>query len=114
MLGIVPDCRTRRRRITPIQPRSVDDGCRLCISDPNEAAGFLPAWFGSHMIGLRSKFGLVLTTGDVLMISSICPLHQSSGGTILLDVLLDRAGVPDSTRRGWRSTISVRRFRVRR
>src|SRR5580704_3074696 len=78
------------------------------ITDPDEAADFLPAWFGSRMIGLRGKFGLVLTTGDILMISSIGALHQSSDGAILL------AFLTGSTRRGRRSTISVRRFRVRR
>jgi hypothetical protein len=73
------------------------------ITDPDEAADFLPAWFGSHMIGLRGKFGLVLTTGDVLMISSIGALHQSSGGAILLDVLLDHGGVPDGVDAAWQA-----------
>ena len=71
------------------------------ITDPDEAAGFLPAWFGSRMIGLRGKFGLVLTTGEILKITSIGALHQSSGGTILLDVLLDHAGVPDGIDLAW-------------
>ena len=47
------------------------------ITDPDEAAGLLPAWFGSRMIGLRGRFGLLLTTGDVLRITSIGALHQS-------------------------------------
>ena len=56
------------------------------------------------MIGLRGKFGLVLTTGDILKITSIGALHQSSsGGTILLDVLLDHAGVPDGIDRAWQA-----------
>jgi hypothetical protein len=49
------------------------------ITDSEEAAQLLPAWFGSRMIGLRGKFAL----------------HQSDRGAILLDVLLDHAGVPD-------------------
>jgi hypothetical protein len=53
------------------------------------------------MIGLRGKFGLVLTTGEILKITSIGALHQSSGGTILLDVLLDHAGVPDGIDLAW-------------
>ena len=74
------------------------------ITDPDEAASFLPAWFGSRMIGLRGKFGLMLTTGDILKITSIGALHQSSsGGTILLDVLLDHAGVPDGIDRAWQA-----------
>jgi hypothetical protein len=71
------------------------------ITDPDEAADFLPAWFGSRMIGLRGKFGLVLTTGDILKITSIGALHQSPVGTILLDVLLDHAGVPDGIDPAW-------------
>ena len=73
------------------------------ITDPDEAASFLPAWFGSRMIGLRGKFGLVLTTGDVLKITSIGALHQSPVGTILLDVLLDHAGVPDGIDPAWQA-----------
>jgi hypothetical protein len=71
------------------------------IADSDEAAQLLPAWFGSRMIGLRGKFGLLLTTGDVLKITSIGALHQSTGGTILLDVLLDSAGVPDAVDLAW-------------
>ena len=55
------------------------------------------------MIGLRGKFGLVLTTGDVLKITSIGALHQSPVGTILLDVLLDHAGVPDGIDPAWQA-----------
>jgi hypothetical protein len=73
------------------------------ITDPDEAAGFLPAWFGSRMIGLRGKFGLLLTTGEILKITSIGALHQSSGGAILLDVLLDHAGVPDGIDLAWQA-----------
>jgi hypothetical protein len=73
------------------------------IIDPEQAAGSLPVWFGIRMIGLRGRFGLVLTTGDVLRITSITALHESSNGTILLDVLLDHAGVPDGVDQAWQS-----------
>jgi len=53
------------------------------------------------MIGLRGKFGLLITTGDVMRISSIIALNQSSDGTVLLDVLLDNAGVPDGVDTAW-------------
>jgi len=43
------------------------------------------------MIGLRGRFGLLLTTGDILRITSIGALHQSPTGI----VLLDHGGVPD-------------------
>jgi hypothetical protein len=55
------------------------------------------------MVGLRGSFGLLLTTGDVLRLTSIAAAHQSSEGVILLDVLLDDAGVPDGIDLAWRS-----------
>lgn len=71
------------------------------ITDPDEAASLLPAWLGSRMIGLRGRFGLVLTTGDVLRITSIGALHQSPTGIVPLDVLLDRGGIPDGIDLAW-------------
>ena len=71
------------------------------ITDPDEAASLLPAWFGSRMIGLRGRFGLVLTTGDILRITSIGALHQSPNGIVLLDVLFDRGGIPDGIDLAW-------------
>ena len=71
------------------------------ITDPGEAASLMPAWFGSRMIGLRGRFGLVLATGDVLRITSIAALHQSSVGIVMLDVLLDHAGVPEGVDLAW-------------
>ncbi|MEA2768856.1 MAG: hypothetical protein QOD93_1818, partial [Acetobacteraceae bacterium] len=64
------------------------------ITDPETVTGMLPAWFGRRMVGLRGTFGLLLTTGDVLRLTSISAAHQSSEGIVLLDVLLDEAGVP--------------------
>jgi hypothetical protein len=71
------------------------------IIGAEEVARSLPAWIGARMIGARGKFGLVLATGDVLRISSIAAAHQSSEGTVLLDVLLDHAGVPDGIDLAW-------------
>jgi hypothetical protein len=71
------------------------------ITDPDEAASLLPAWFGGRMIGLRGRFGLVLTTGDILRITSVGALHQSPNGIVLLDVLLDRGGIPDGIDLAW-------------
>lgn len=73
------------------------------ITDPETVAGLLPAWFGRRMVGLRGAFGLLLTTGDVLRLTSIAAAHQSSEGIVLLDVLLDHAGVPDGLDLAWRS-----------
>jgi hypothetical protein len=73
------------------------------ITDPETIAGQLPAWLGRRMVGLRGSFGLLLTTGDVLRLTSIAAAHQSSEGVILLDVLLDNAGVPDGLDLAWRA-----------
>ncbi len=72
------------------------------ITDPETVQGLLPAWLGQRMVGLRGAFGLLLTTGDVLRLTSIAAAHQSSEGVILLDVLLDHAGPPDGLDLAWR------------
>jgi hypothetical protein len=54
------------------------------------------------MVGLRGSFGLLLTTGDMLRVTSIAAAHQSSEGVILLDVLLDNPNVPEGLDLAWR------------
>ena len=39
------------------------------IKDQDDAAKLLPAWLGRRLIGLRGRFGLLLTTGDVMRIT---------------------------------------------
>jgi hypothetical protein len=73
------------------------------ITEPETVTGLLPAWLGRRMIGLRGSFGLLLTTGDVMKLTSIAAAHQSSEGIVLLDVLLDQGGVPDGVDLAWRS-----------
>ena len=73
------------------------------ITDPETVSGMLPAWLGRRMIGLRGAFGLLLTTGDVLRLTSIAAAYQSSEGLVLLDVLLDDAGVPEGVDLAWRA-----------
>jgi hypothetical protein len=73
------------------------------ITDPERAEGALPMWFGIRMLGLRGRFGLLLTSGDILRITSITALHESAHGAILLDVLLDHAGVPDGVDQAWQT-----------
>ncbi len=73
------------------------------ITDSEAAATQLPAWFGSRMVGTRGTFGLLLTTGDLMQITSIVAVHYASEGTILLDVLLDNAGVPDGVDLAWQT-----------
>lgn len=73
------------------------------ITDQETVAELLPAWLGRRMVGLRGAFGLLLVTGDVMRLTSIAAAHQSSDGTVLLDVLLDNAGVPDGIDLAWRA-----------
>ncbi|MBS0638692.1 MAG: hypothetical protein JSS43_02400 [Proteobacteria bacterium] len=73
------------------------------ITTQEEAATLLPAWFGQRIIGSRGRFGLLLTSGDVLRITSIPAVLVSSDGLMLLDVVLDHAGVPDDVDLAWRS-----------
>jgi hypothetical protein len=73
------------------------------ITDPDEAAKLLPPWFAGRMIGLRGTFGLLLASGDVLRITSIAAVHHSAEGHLLLDVLLDNAGVPEGVDLAWQS-----------
>ena len=73
------------------------------VADPAESA-LLPAWLITRMIaGPGGSFGLVLTTGDVLRVTAITAAHLSSDGTVLLDVRLDHAGVPEGVDTAWRS-----------
>lgn len=73
------------------------------ITDPEAAVQLLPAWFSSRMIEQHGTFGLLLTTGDVVRCTSVLAAHLSSTGLVLLDVILDSAGVPDGVDLAWRS-----------
>ena len=75
------------------------------ITDPDDAISLFPAWFGSRMLGPRGSFGLLLTSGDVMRITSIVTVHQSSTGIVLLDVTLDQAGVPEGVEMAWRAAV---------
>jgi hypothetical protein len=73
------------------------------VTDRADTA-LLPAWFVERMTGARGgSFGLLLTTGDVLRVASVTAAHLSSDGTILVDVRLDHAGVPEGADTAWRS-----------
>jgi len=73
------------------------------VNDPDNATALLPAWFAARMMAARGSYGFLLTTGDVVRASRITAVHVSSNGTILIDVLLDRAGVPEGVDPAWRS-----------
>ena len=53
------------------------------------------------MMATRGSYGFLLVTGDVLRVSRVTAVHVSSGGSILLDVLLDCAGVPGGVDFAW-------------
>ena len=73
------------------------------ITDPDEAVASLPAWFASRMMATRGSYGFLLGTGDVVRVSRVTAIQISSGGTILIDVLLDHAGVPGGVDTAWQS-----------
>ncbi|MEN0077429.1 MAG: hypothetical protein AAGC69_23790, partial [Paracraurococcus sp.] len=73
------------------------------VTDPEEAERHLPAWLGQRLVGRQGRFGLLLTTGDVLRITTITAAHLSTDGLTLLDVQLDSAGVPDGVDLAWRA-----------
>lgn len=72
------------------------------ITDPDEAATLLPAWFATRMMAARGAYGFLLATGDVVKVSRVTAVHVSSSGPALIDVLLDHAGVPDGVDAAWR------------
>ena len=71
------------------------------ITDPDAAATLVPPWFAARMMATRGSYGFLLVTGDVLRVSRVTAVHVSSGGSILLDVLLDSAGVPGGVDLAW-------------
>jgi hypothetical protein len=72
------------------------------IVDRELALAMLPGWLGQRLLGERGRFGLLLTTGDVMRITSVDAIHQSDSGLIILDVYLDSAGVPPDVDLAWR------------
>jgi hypothetical protein len=74
------------------------------LADPATDADLLPAWFVRRMLGPENgHFGLLLTTGDVLRVASLTAAHIAEDGTILLDLMLDHAGVPAQADLAWQS-----------
>lgn len=71
------------------------------ITDPDEAVTLLPAWFATRMMAARGAYGFLLATGDVVKVSRVTAVHASSAGPVLIDVLLDHAGVPDGVDTAW-------------
>jgi hypothetical protein len=72
------------------------------ITDPDDAVTLLPAWFATRMMATRGAYGFLLATGDVARVSRITAIHVAATGAILIDVLLDHAGVPDGVDTAWR------------
>ncbi len=71
------------------------------VTDPDTAVALLPAWFAARMMGARGSYGFLLATGDVVRVSRVTAVHVSSSGSILIDVLLDHAGVPGEVDTAW-------------
>ncbi len=73
------------------------------ISDPDIAASLLPAWFAARMMAARGSYGFLLGTGDVVRVSRVVAVHVGPGRMMLIDVLLDHAGVPEAVDTAWQS-----------
>ncbi len=73
------------------------------VIDPDAAIALLPAWFAARMLATRGSYGFLLATGDVVRVSRVAAVHASSNGLVLVDVLLDHAGVPDGVDMAWRT-----------
>jgi len=71
------------------------------VTDPEAAAAALPAWFAARMMAMRGAYGFLLATGDVVRASRVTAVHISSVGAVLIDVLLDHAGVPGGVDLAW-------------
>lgn len=71
------------------------------VTSPDTAVTMLPAWFAARMMGTRGSYGFLLATGDVVRLSRVAAVHVSSSGSILIDVLLDHAGVPGGVDTAW-------------
>jgi hypothetical protein len=71
------------------------------VTDPDEAAALLPAWFATRMMSTRGSYGFLLATGDVVRVSRVTAVHIASDGPILIDVLLDYPGVPGGVDAAW-------------
>jgi hypothetical protein len=71
------------------------------VTDPDAAVALLPAWFAARMIAARGSYGFLLATGDVVRVSRVTAIHVSSSGAILIDALLDHAGVPGEVDTAW-------------
>jgi hypothetical protein len=71
------------------------------VTDPDTAITLLPAWFAGRMMGTRGSYGFLLATGDVVRVSRVTAVHVSSSGSILIDILLDHAGVPGGVDTAW-------------
>ena len=55
------------------------------------------------MLASRGSYGFLLAAGDVVRASPVAAVHVSSEGLVLVDVLLDHAGVPDGVDTAWRT-----------
>lgn len=71
------------------------------VIDSEIAVSLMPAWFATRMLAARGSYGFLLATGDVVRVSRVTAVHVSSCGSILVDVLLDHAGVPGGVDTAW-------------
>ncbi len=73
------------------------------VTDPEVAVALMPGWFAARMLASRGSYGFLLATGDVVRVSRVAAIHVASEGLVLVDVLLDHAGLPDGVDTAWRA-----------
>jgi hypothetical protein len=64
-------------------------------------AHLLPAWFVRHMSTAVGRFGLLLATGNVLLVEMVLDVTQAADGALWLDVRLARHDPGDTQPIGW-------------
>ena len=89
-----------------VLPRTRAEGMAMTtwtrVTDPEAATALLPAWFAARMMATRGAYGFLLATGDVVRVSRVAAVHVApDDGPVLLDVLLDHAGVPGGVDLAW-------------
>jgi hypothetical protein len=83
------------RRTARLLASQVSGGTPVVSTDPTDASAsaeplhdLLPAWFTTRMMTDTWTFGLLLVTGQTLVISTIHAIHQDAAGDLWLDVEL--------------------------
>jgi sugar lactone lactonase YvrE len=78
-----------------------DDGWQGKV---DAAAALLPCWFIPRMMDDQWRFGLLLTTGDVLLINCIDDVVRAADGSLWIDATMSE----DDNSNGWLAKVGCR------